>query len=430
MADRSLFRRIFLFGMFCCIAFHATAIQRFPMPEFESGYQQPPTQQPAARALWMEWGDTAMLVCFLLLVSWLVLKRRSRRGVFFTSLAALLYFGFYRKGCICSIGAIQNVALALFDPAYAIPVTAILFFILPLVTTLFFGRTFCAGVCPFGALQDLVSFRPLEPGIRTRTVLGLVPYIYLGLAILFAATGSDFIICRYDPFVGIFRFDAPFTMFLFAGALLLAGVFIARPYCRFLCPYGVLLDWVSRLSWKHLTITPSKCIRCRLCEDSCPYGAIDMPVEEKNPETPAAVRRRMILAVALVPLFTLLGGVTVSQLHGTLAGVNPKVRLARSLEPATQPSSGPESFEITAYRTSGKPLQEVQDEAQAILRQFYFGGWILGGFLGLAFGLTLAGRLIHRHHDEYVPNRGKCFSCVRCVDYCPVDRELLNEISK
>ncbi len=230
-------RVIFIFVVLLSLQFmNAYGVQRFPKPDFESGYLQPETLQPSARAGLLAIMDVSVLALALALVSWLVLKKRSRTGVFWTSVFSLAYFGFYRQGCVCSIGAIQNVTLALFDKSYVIPLAVLAFFILPLVFTLFFGRTFCAGVCPFGAMQDLVSFRPQKPDPRLNAVLGMMPYIYLGLAVLYAATGSDFIICRYDPFVGIFRFNASFGMLIFSGTLLVSGIFIARPYCRYLCP--------------------------------------------------------------------------------------------------------------------------------------------------------------------------------------------------
>ncbi len=399
----------------------AYSVQRFPKPEFESGYVQPETMQPSAHAGLLAVVDVIVLAIALALVTWLVLKKRSRIGVFGMSVLSLGYFGFYRHGCVCSIGAIQNMALAVFDNAYVIPLTVIAFFILPLVFTLFFGRTFCAGVCPFGAIQDLVSFKPQKLGVRLNTVLGLIPYIYLGLAVLYAATGTDFIICRYDPFVGIFRFDATFGMFIFTGTLLLSGIFIARPYCRFLCPYGVLLNWVSRYSWKHLTITPSTCIQCRLCEDSCPYDAIDMPVTDKNPESRSGRIRKMILICALIPMLMLLGGYTGSRMHETLAGVNGKVRLAKALLEPPSSTGKPELMEVTAFKSSGKPVAMVYSEASGILRQFYLGGWILGCFLGLVFGITIAYRMVTTYRTDYTPNKGTCFSCTRCVDFCPVD---------
>ncbi|MEI7663407.1 MAG: 4Fe-4S binding protein [Bacteroidota bacterium] len=422
-------RVIFMLIILLTIQFmNVYGVQRFPKPEFESGYIQPETIQPTSRAPVMALVDVVVLALTLSVVSWLVLKKRSRTGVFWTSLFSLAYFGFYRQGCVCSIGAIQNMVLALFERSYVVPLAVLAFFILPLVFTLFFGRTFCAGVCPFGAMQDLVSFRPQKTDPRLNAILGVIPYVYLGLAILYAATGTDFIICRYDPFVGIFRFNATFGMFVFAGTLLVSGIFIARPYCRYLCPYGVLLNWVSRFSRRHITITPSDCIQCRLCEDSCPYDAIDMPVVDRNPENRSVTTRKLILVCLLVPFFVVLGGWTGSRLHETLAGVNGKVRLARTLQQPESYKDQAEPFEVTAYKSSGKSISEVSAEAAQVLRQFYIGGWILGCFIGLVFGIILAARLLTRFRTGYTPNRGSCYSCARCVDYCPVEKNGLTKI--
>jgi len=396
------------------------AIQRFPKPEFESGYQQPETFLPSARMEFLAYLDVAVLILALSFISWLVIRKRSRIAIFWTSMASLAYFGFYREGCVCSIGAIQNVSLSIFDPSYAIPVTVLAFFLLPLFYTLLFGRTFCAGVCPFGALQDLVAFKPLPMGVRLNTILGVLPYIYLGLSVLYAATGTDFIICRYDPFVGIFRMNASFGMFLFAGTLLLSGVFIARPYCRFLCPYGVILNWLSRFSWKHLTITPSKCIQCRLCEGSCPYDAIEIPVTGRNPETRTQRARKIMILSILLPLFILAGTWLGLQLHEPLASVNPKVKLAREIISPSGSAMLTESFEIQAFKSAGKLQKQALDEALQVLAVFRTGSMILGGFIGLVFGLLIAGRMLKRHQPDYVPNKGRCYSCARCVDFCPV----------
>lgn len=399
-----------------------SAIQRFPKPEFETGYLQPETMQPSARAELLAVLDVFMLIAALSITSWLVIRKRSRNGVFIVSLFSLLYFGFYRQGCVCSIGAIQNVALALADPSYFIPLSAIAFFILPLVYTLLFGRTFCAGVCPFGALQDLVTFRPMNLGVRLNAILGMIPYLYLGLAVLYAVTRADFIICRYDPFVGIFRFNASFGMILFTVALLLVGVFIARPYCRFLCPYGVLLNWISRFSFRHITITPAECIQCRLCENACPYDAIDLPTTAKNPVSHQTRLRRLMLLTLLIPLLMIAGGWTGAKLHETLSLVHPKVRLAAKLMDHESVNKKPEPLEITAFHSSGKSTATIYAEAAILVDRFYIGGWILGGFIGLVFGLVIAGKMVTRYRVDYIPNKGSCFSCVRCVDYCPIKR--------
>ena len=115
-------------------------------------------------------------------------------------------------------------------------------------------------------------------------------------------------ICRYDPFIGFFRLNGPAPMIFTGAAFLIVGMVVARPYCRFSCPYGVLLKWLSKLSRHHLTISPDICIQCRLCEDSCPFGAIrapsDLADEEVLLRTKKTRKRAFILLPALV-LFSL-----------------------------------------------------------------------------------------------------------------------------
>jgi NosR/NirI family nitrous oxide reductase transcriptional regulator len=409
---------ILLVLTFSFLVFNLSA-QRFPKPEFETKYTTPPTQMPLARSVTLEYLDLAVLILSLSLASWLAIKKRSRNGIFWLSLFSLAYFGFYRQGCICPIGSIQNVTMGLFNPEYQIPLLAIAFFLVPLFFTLFFGRTFCAGVCPLGAIQDIVALRPVSLKGWVQSLLGLIPFIYLGLAILYAATATDFVICRYDPFVGFFRFSGPFMMMAIGGSLLLLGVFIARPYCRFLCPYGVLLNLVSRISWKHLTITPSVCIDCKLCENSCPFGAINKPSPTRNMESRNTTIRRFIVYTLVVPLFIVLGAFAGSGFHENLARVNPKVRLAIALNKPVDPALTP-SLEITTFKSSGKALDKFYAETAILMQKFHTGGILLGGFIGLIFGLTLVRLSVYKHHVGYTPNKGTCLSCARCIDFCPV----------
>ena len=271
----------------------AIAEQRFPPPEFESGHQLPVTTTPAARALFFQYLDVVVLAVCLGVSSWLVFKRRSRNGVMALSIFSLVYFGFWRKGCVCAIGSVQNVALAVFDREYAVPVGVVAFFVLPLVFALFAGRTFCAGVCPHGALQDLVLLKPLKVPLWLEQGLSVLPYIYLGAGVLFAATGSAFIICQYDPFVPIFRMSGRTLMVLSGVALLLLGVFVGRPYCRFLCPYGALLKLGATVAKWRVRVTPDYCTQCRLCEASCPFGAMREPATGgASPQALTGDRRR------------------------------------------------------------------------------------------------------------------------------------------
>jgi NosR/NirI family nitrous oxide reductase transcriptional regulator len=205
------------------------AQDRFPRPEFESGYTYPTNQMPLQRSVTWEYIDVAVLIGALSMTTWLALKRRSRQGLIWMSVFSLGYFGFFREGCICAVGSVQNVSLALFNTGYSIPLTALFFFLIPLIFALAYGRVFCAGVCPFGAIQELTGIKPVKLPKAVESVMAAIPFIYLAAAVLFSALNSQFLICRYDPFVGIFRLDAPYTMIVFGILLLLAGIFINRP---------------------------------------------------------------------------------------------------------------------------------------------------------------------------------------------------------
>jgi len=404
----------------------AFAQQRFPRPDFETDYKAPSIEIPEPRHGMMEYLDVFILFIVLSLTTWLVLQKRSRKGILYLSIFSLIYFGFYRNGCICSIGAIQNVALALVDPTYAISLTALAFFMLPLLFALFVGRVFCGAACPLGAIQDLIIIKPIELPVGIRKALGLIPYLYLGLSILFATTQTDFIICKYDPFVGIFRMDASFNMLVLGGSFLIIGMFVGRPYCRFLCPYGVLLNWTSSVSKKHLTITPSECIDCKLCEHSCPMDAINKPVTD--PVKKKKDVNRFLVSAVLVPLWVVAGGYIVSSAHVYLSKANRKVQLAELLITNPELKQDPDHIDVQTFLTAGKTMESLVGEASQIRKQFYYGGWMLGGFLGLAFGLIFTKKTMYRSRQDYEPDKGNCVSCGRCMDFCPVGKPNFDEL--
>lgn len=415
--------KIILFLLLVFLAQTGTAQQRFPKPEFESGYVQPSPTTPEPRIAALEFLDVFILLAVLSLASWFALKSRSRRGILWLSVFTLIYFGFYRKGCICSIGAIQNVALSFSDPSYNISLTALLFFLLPLFFTLFFGRTFCAGACPLGAIQDLLIIKPISLSPWVRKTAGMFAVVYLGLAILYAATGTEFIICRYDPFVGIFRLDAPFHMTVLGISFLLLGMFIARPYCRFFCPYGVLLNWISTFSHRHLRITPAECIQCKLCENSCPFDAINYPTAEKNPDPSGKQLKRFVLYFAMIPLWIFVGGFVISKSHTLLARVHQDVFLSELIISRPDLLDDPDNLDIQTFLSSGKSLESLVGEARIVREKFRKGSWYLGGFIGFVFGITLVNHTVFRRRLDYEPHQGDCFSCGRCIDYCPVKKE-------
>src|SRR5450759_657909 len=136
------------------------------------GYKTPAVQKPLPRDALLQVLDVLILAGAMGISVWLVLKRRSRKWAVALTIVSLAYFGFYREGCVCPIGSIQNVAVALTDHTYAIPMVVTAAFFLPLVVALFFGRAFCGGVCPLGAIQELVVLKPVQVPPRLDRALG------------------------------------------------------------------------------------------------------------------------------------------------------------------------------------------------------------------------------------------------------------------
>lgn len=417
---RPLWNLLFLAFLAVCIS-SAGAAQRFPPPEFEN-HQLPTTTTPGPRGLGLQYLDLAVLAVGLGVATWLIYRRRSRKGLVFLGLGSLLYFGFWRKGCVCAIGSVQNVALGLSDSGYAIPVVALGFFLLPLLIALFAGRSFCAAVCPHGALQDLVLVKPLNLPGWLQHGLSVVPYFYLGAAVLFAATGSAFIICQYDPFVPLFRMNGRSLMVLSGIGLLVLGMFVGRPYCRFLCPYGALLKLGGMVSKWRVRVTPNYCTQCRLCEASCPFGAMRLPSTGKaEPEEAPQDRRRLGWLLVLLPVFVLVGVWVGQQFAFTAARVHPTVRLAERLvnEADRTLPEGPLSPDDLALERGRQNPGQIQDTATAVRRKFRLGAPLFGGWVGLVVGAKLVSLSLRRRRSDYEPDRGDCYACARCFEYCP-----------
>lgn len=390
----------------------------FPTPEF-SNHAIPQMQTPAPRPSWHEYLDLAFLAAALATASFLALKARSRAGLLLLSAVSLAWLGFWRGGCVCPIGAIQNVTQAVFDKDYAAGGMVIVVFALPLVCTLFFGRSFCAAVCPLGAVQELVAVRPVQVPTWIDHALGLLAYVYLGAAVLFAATGAAWIICRYDPFVGLFRLSSSAPMLALSAGFLGVGVYIGRPYCRWLCPYGAVLALLSRLSWRHLRIPPQQCVQCRLCEDACPYGAILRPTVGLSPVERTAARRWLIAVLCAAPILIAGGALLGFSMRSSLAGVHPTIQLAELVRLEESGRTKTRTDATEAFRESGESVESLYARADAVLEKFGWGGALFGGWVGLVFAVKLVQLSLRRRRTDYEPDRGACVSCGRCLWYCP-----------
>jgi len=421
-----------LFVLFLTLFCPALAEPRFPPPDFsETNHELPVTTAPATRAEGLQYLDVTVLAACLGVAVWLIYKPRSRRGVFWLSLFSLGYFGFYREGCVCAIGAPQNIALGLFNSGYAVPLTVIAFFALPLVVALFAGRAFCAGVCPHGALQDLLLIKPLKVPAWLEHGLGILPFIFLGFGLSFAATGTGFPICRYDPIVPIFRLNGPGLMIALAAVTVLLGMFVGRPYCRFLCPYGALLKLASLAAKWRVRVTPDICTQCRLCENSCPFGAMREPSPGTvEPRLLIPERRRLGWLLLLVPALIASGAWLGGKLTVPVSTLNPTVELAeRYIAQQKSPVDyGVMTPEALSLERAERDPEALLKSAAAFRRRFWLACVLFGGWVGLVIGVKLVSLSLRTLRTDFEPDRGACFACARCFRSCPQELVRIGQV--
>lgn len=400
----------------------AFAVARFPKPDFHSGYQYPDIVHTVPNETFWSWMDLGILTLMLLAAVWAVHRAKSRRIILGISLVSVLYFGFYRSGCVCSLGSIQNVALAIADPGYHLPLVVLLLFLLPLVFALFAGRVFCAGVCPIGALQELVNVRNFRISRPVTVALGVIPWIYLAFAILYAATRSQFIICRFDPFIGIFRMGGDIGMIVFGVLLLLLSVFVGRPFCQFLCPYGALLGLFSRFSARKVEITSPECINCSLCHHACPVDAIRPPSRSSREEAAGKGIKRVLLYLCVLPLLTVGGALLLDSQHDSLSLANKQVRLLHLLQTQEETATLQMAPEVEAFHEMGGDVQVLEEQVGHIRQQFHLWSLLAGGLIGFSVGCRLLRLSVKRTRKTYEIDPVACVACGKCWSYCPQNK--------
>ncbi|MDZ7710646.1 MAG: 4Fe-4S binding protein [Roseovarius sp.] len=174
------------------------------------------------------------------------------------------------------------------------PLTFILWFSVA-AALIFWGRgAYCGWLCPFGALQELTNQIGRRLGIPQWTLPWglherLWPLKYMIFLGLFGASLASIeqaeALAEVEPFKTaiVLNFVRAWPFVAYAVALLVAGLFVERFFCRYMCPLGAALAIPARMRMFDWLKRYKECGNpCQTCANECFVQAIH-PTGEINP---------------------------------------------------------------------------------------------------------------------------------------------------
>lgn len=175
----------------------------------------------------------------------------------------------------------------LFNGMEGDPKVLLVSFIIFTLFSLIGSKLICGWGCQLGALQESIFnipifkhknlFKiPFAISLSLRLALFIVFLVLLfGFGYGVVIEVKNFVIYHHVNYFKVFTFHdiariALYTLPLF----IVASLFIYRPFCQFICPFG-LYSWIlENISLNRISIDETKCNKCEQCVKSCPTEAM------------------------------------------------------------------------------------------------------------------------------------------------------------
>lgn len=191
----------------------------------------------------------------------------------------------------CPLGALQTT-LANGQTRFSVYVVGFL-----LLFGAILGRFVCGFLCPFGLIQDLLykipvpKKRKLLPGDRVlkwlKVVLLVLFCILLPMVVVDSVGQGKPWFCTYVCPSGTFLGGIPLLAaneglrtalgwlwdwkLSLLIVILVLSLFFYRPFCRYLCPLGVIYGCFNPVSLLRYQVKQEACIDCGKCQKACPF---------------------------------------------------------------------------------------------------------------------------------------------------------------
>ena len=211
-----------------------------------------------------------------------------------TLFAAVVLFGVIMGSDPSPMGTVKD-AIHLYGSAGAVFLPRMIALAIFLVIVFIANKYICAWGCQVGVLQDLI-FRINQTAGR-KAVIGRqvkVPFVFsngvravfLGLFTIVAFTWGIDIVDPIDPFKIYKPAYLTLTGAAFVGILLILSLFLYRPWCHFLCPFG-LVGWLAEKTGRvRISVDYQTCIDCRKCVSACPSTVMEAILKQDKKTIP------------------------------------------------------------------------------------------------------------------------------------------------
>jgi ferredoxin len=156
-----------------------------------------------------------------------------------------------------------------------------------LVATILVGAAFCGWICPFGTLQDGLTWLrkklhlpELRIPVKFDRWLRYGRFVVLFLILYQTISTVKLWFAGYDPYrtifgLGwIFEFNLAESWPAYLTALIVIGVafWVPRAWCKYACPLGGTLSLLGNLSFLRIRRVAENCKNCAICNKPCPVG--------------------------------------------------------------------------------------------------------------------------------------------------------------
>lgn len=171
------------------------------------------------------------------------------------------------------------------------------------------GRLVCGFLCPFGLIQELLFAIPFpfkRKNLPLDRYLRWIKYVLLfGFVIILPLVVMDEFgygeawFCKYVCPAGTLEAGLPLSLldegirstlsFLFAWKvtilviLIILSLLVYRPFCKYLCPLGLIYGFFNKVSLYRYSLDEDACIHCGKCKKTCPMG-VDMTKDQNSIE--------------------------------------------------------------------------------------------------------------------------------------------------